>query len=114
MISMAKHEHEMKRLRDAHEQTVRRLNAEIADLKRKVKTAKESERETKRKAHDELKEALKGRNKRQRHGVMDDASSNKHDIKWREKYEELKAFVEVHGHANVSKSEEQYRGLWQW
>ena len=114
MISLAQHQHEIKVLRAAHEQTVKRLNTEIVDLKRKLKLAKETERETKRKSQEQIKEALKGRNKVQRRGVMDIASSNKHDIKWRERYEELKAFVEVYGHANVSKSEERYRNLWQW
>jgi hypothetical protein len=114
MISIAKHEQEIKILRAAHEDTVRRLNAEIESLKKTVRCAKESEQETKRKTQQELKEALKSKNKRQRSSNMNAPPSNKHDIKWIERYEELKAFVELHGHANVSKTEGQYRDLWQW
>ncbi|KAL3914191.1 MAG: hypothetical protein SGILL_006198 [Bacillariaceae sp.] len=115
MISIAKHEHEMKMLRASHEDTVRRLNTEISDLKRRVKIAKENEKETKRRHQEKLKEIHKNGNKRQRLCNMEhDAPHNKHGIKWRERYDELKAFVEVHGHANVSKKEEQYRNLWHW
>jgi hypothetical protein len=118
MISMEDHEDTVKRIHEGHEATVKRLQLEIERLNGLVNVAQEDTKETKHNLEesiDEVSSSLgKPQGNRKRPKTEPSASSNKHDVKWQTRFEELKQFQESHGHCNVPTSDEAYKELSKW
>jgi hypothetical protein len=117
MISIQDHEDTIKRIHEDHEATVKQLQLEIDRLKALVQSDSEESKETKRKLQELPKEVLSsttGNAHGSRKRPKTEPPSNKHDVKWQARYNELKLFQETHGHCNVPTNDEAYKELSKW
>ena len=129
MISIEEHESIIKRISNHFESTISRLTNDITKYKSTISSLKETKKKIKRKAQDDIRDVMKqykGSNsagsvgKRHKNNTTTTTKNayaaattqTKHDIKWYNRYEELKSFKEKHGHCNVDPK--QSKDLWQW
>jgi hypothetical protein len=126
MISVEEHESIIKRISNHYESTISRLTNDISKYKSTISNLKETQKQIKRRAQDDIRDVMKqykgsGSGKRPKNTtpINNNASSStlvppqtKHDIKWYNRYEELKSYKDKHGHCNVDPKES--KDLWQW
>lgn len=114
MIALEEHEEIVRQMKDAHSTSVKRLEQEIERLKSLLKQTKEAKKapSSLKRTPSELEEKRHQDGSHKRPRKEDEAT--KFDVKWLERYNELKKFREAHGHSNIPHNDPTFKELHKW
>ncbi|KAG7357107.1 helicase domain protein [Nitzschia inconspicua] len=114
MIALEEHEEIVRRMKEGHDATIKRLEHEIERLKAmlkkndKIGNNNNNRAGIKRKIQD--KDHIPSRRKR----LRKETATSKHSAKWLTRYNELKTFHEAQGHCNVPNTDDSFKELLKW
>lgn len=114
MIALEEHEEIVRQMKDAHSASVKRLEHEIERLKSLLKQTKDAKKASSslKRTPSELEEKRHPDGSRKRPRKEDEATT--FDVKWSERYNELKKIREAHGHSNIPHNDPTFKELHKW